>query len=233
VKHAVRRGSGAAVLDRHRCAAKLDAKATSRGFLLLHKGKKKEGGRAELLLGHGDVVGEGAGLREKRWDSKGAEEVGSHGRNSSSLFAACRGQQREDEDPAATVAGRRPWRRQALDGLGEGARESSRQGGKLGHGNGCLLPCCGRKRQGAPWRNFCASCSKDAIGEGGAGLSAPCTQGNSRGEKKLVHGCCAVEAVSHGRQRARREVELSSLLHAVWKKTGKKKKKVAARGVGE
>jgi hypothetical protein len=72
----VRRGFGAAVLDRHRCAAKLDAKAASRGFLLLHKGKKKEGGRAELLLGHGDVVGEGAGLREKRWDSKGAEEVG-------------------------------------------------------------------------------------------------------------------------------------------------------------
>jgi hypothetical protein len=110
VKHAVRRGSGAAVLHRHRCAAKLDAKAASRGFLLLHKGKKKEGGRAELLLGHGDVVGEGAGLREKGWDSKGAEEVGSHRRNSSSLFAASRGQQREDEDPAATVAGRRPWR---------------------------------------------------------------------------------------------------------------------------
>ena len=44
MKHAVRRGSGAAVLDRHRCAAKLDAKAASRGFLLLHKGKKKEGG---------------------------------------------------------------------------------------------------------------------------------------------------------------------------------------------
>jgi hypothetical protein len=107
------------------------------------------------------------------------------------------------------------------------------QGGKLGHGNGCLLPCCGRKKQGAPWRSFCASCSKDAIGEGDAGLGAPCTQGNSRGEKKLVHGCCAVEAVGHGRQRARREVELSSLLHAVWKKTGKKKKKVAARGVGE
>ena len=31
-------------MDRHRCAAKLDAKAASRGFLLLHKGKKKEGG---------------------------------------------------------------------------------------------------------------------------------------------------------------------------------------------
>jgi hypothetical protein len=31
-------------LDWHRCAAKLDAKAASRGFLLLHKGKKKEGG---------------------------------------------------------------------------------------------------------------------------------------------------------------------------------------------
>jgi hypothetical protein len=48
------------------------------------------------------------------------------------------------------AAGRRPWRRQAPAGLGEGARESSRQGGEFGHGNGCLLPCCGRKKQGAP-----------------------------------------------------------------------------------
>jgi hypothetical protein len=37
------------------------------------------GGQGEARS-HGDVVGEGAGLREKGWDSKGAEEVGSHGR---------------------------------------------------------------------------------------------------------------------------------------------------------
>ena len=46
------------------------------GLLAAAQGEKEGGGRAELLLGHGDVVGEGAGLREKRWDSKGAEEVG-------------------------------------------------------------------------------------------------------------------------------------------------------------
>jgi hypothetical protein len=28
---------------------------------------------------------------------------------------------------------------------------SSRQGGELGHGNGCLLPCCGRKKGRTPW----------------------------------------------------------------------------------
>jgi hypothetical protein len=44
VELAVRRESGAAVLDRHRCTAKLDAKAVSRGFLLLRKGKRRRGG---------------------------------------------------------------------------------------------------------------------------------------------------------------------------------------------
>ena len=92
--------------------------------------------------------------------------------------------------------------------VGRGARRET-QGGRA--------PCAEEKDA--------ASCSKGAIGEGGAGLGAPCTQGNSRGEKKLVHGCCAVEAVGHGRQRARREVELSSLLHAVWKKTGRKRRR--------
>jgi hypothetical protein len=46
----------------------------------LHNIGEKEKLAAGGLLNHGDVVGEGAGLREKGWDSKGAEVVGSHGR---------------------------------------------------------------------------------------------------------------------------------------------------------
>ena len=52
-------------------------------------------------------------------------------------------------------------------------------------------------------------------------------QNSDQGDSRRVprHGCCTVEAVGHGRQRARREVELSSLLHAVWKKTGRKRRR--------
>jgi hypothetical protein len=55
------------------------------------------------------MVGEGAGLREKGWDSKGVEEVGSHGRNSSSMFAA-----------AADSRGRTKTRLLLLLGAGHG-----------------------------------------------------------------------------------------------------------------
>jgi hypothetical protein len=105
----VRRGSRAAVLDRHRCAAKLDAKAASRGFLLLHKGKKKEGASRAAArpwrCGRGRrwLEGEGVGQQGGRGGRQPWEKL--------ELPVCCsRGQQREDEDPTATVAGRRPWR---------------------------------------------------------------------------------------------------------------------------
>jgi|UniRef100_A0A804UFT6 hypothetical protein len=86
------------------------------GLLAAAQGEKEGGGRAELLLGHGDVVGEGAGLREKGWDNKGAEEVGSHGRNSSSLFAA-----------AADSRGRRKTQLLLLLGAGHGEASARRE----------------------------------------------------------------------------------------------------------
>jgi hypothetical protein len=116
VNHAVRRGSRAAVLDRHRCAAKLDAKAASRGFLLLHKGKKEGGGESRAAARPWRCGRGRRWLWEKGWDSKGAEEVDSHGRNSSSLFAA-----------AADSRGRTKTRLLLLLGAGHGEASAHRE----------------------------------------------------------------------------------------------------------
>jgi hypothetical protein len=99
-----------------------------------------------------------------------------------------------------------------------------------------MAACCraaGGRSRGRHGEVSAHPAARTPLEKGALALVLPARRGTAGEKKKLVHGCCAAEAVGHGRQRARREVELSSLLHAVWKKTGKKKKKVAARGVGE
>jgi hypothetical protein len=209
-------------LDRHRCAAKLDAKAASRGFLLLHKVKKEGGGRAELLLGHGDVVGEGAGLGRRDGTARGQRRSTAMGETR----APCLMQ------PRTAEGGRRPgcyccWapamekplrtgKKCSLLGRSVGARARGRIGsagqgengaesvtGEGRHGWGVGLHPLSRAsargfNRGAPWEENgtgCAPCWAPWKGE-----QRCCTWGGGCRELGVAAGCCVREKKAGKRQ---------------------------------
>jgi hypothetical protein len=117
------------------------------------RGKRRRG-RAELLLGHGDVVGEGAGLREKGWDSKGQRRSAAMGETRAPCLLQPRtaeGGQRPDCYCCCAPAMEGMEQRASAMGLLTAPVSGKRSKGKS------AVPAA--KPEGAPWDRGTGSCT--------------------------------------------------------------------------